>query len=1376
MPDEPEQLDDSEKNEKKESQEQHDELLDKEHAELMFDYTVNFIYEKQLESDETLTLKQKEEERKAIDDHQNRVNDEKRQLLEKDKFVGGYTVYELCEGASKIEDPDELEQAIRQIEEETKVLTFAESAGPRAALLHLAKITVYELKLKQLEHDDEQVDQFQHKIDQERQEWIDFLKRNKPGVKLPELDPQKRESERKQFWEKVLAIKELREQRAGLTPEFKKALEEHPNLSEKLSPSAHELDKLASDAGIERIEDDDEAKLVESQGDLEADAKSERSIQLRSPESRTQERLARIDNQASQLSELKNQINADIARTKDQINQDLGNYPEAELPDGSKLVDKAAEITTQLASTQSEVNQQFADFERKIEQRNLGDYQTRIAQLLEQFDEKADQIPDNPDQLEQAEALHNELIEILNQVEVLENQLREQEQEINEEFEQAQSKLDDLYNQQLEQKNRWDSLREQAAEKIKTDLEGKLDKADDIGNEIKTELEKVINQAEIRNQLEQSMAEVGALQNNAQKTQTLAQEAQTEFYDQDAKDLAQEAFNSAGEAFALSQEAANIFPGTELNDYLQAAHGFTELGNQLHNEFLQAFSRAVALINAGGEQNILDAHQLIQSFESEELPKLAEQKRVVEEKYQALQQKTIEFNQKKQAAVDKYIQANEKLNQGKEKNRTTLEDKYEKYILKLGQKDADEQLYLEKIEQALQNIDKSGRETIKLTDGVQNMDSDLDKVHVAALQLLSHFQARPQHIQDAVSTQMTELGQSLAEVGTGRSDLSEANQRLVNIGNNFDLQPYITQLGDAKTEYRSKVLEANIIVANKLRKVNPDITKIDKLFNEVDQGKQKIDQLTQQIENKRGQINALQQEAQQKMDQAKLNQNSAQSRYESAQQGMERNLGEFAMKKEDDQRTKAMEYLEQIEDSGETGATYDLKIQEARRRIREIENNEWVDARLKKEITARLNLFETHQMVSMISGDAKTIADYFERKITELSATNRLLTGENLAVLFKENLPDLKINDAFMLWQEANRWEGLAITDEHGNQTDQIRFNKEGNTDQSKDRVVEEIVKRLMSDGITDRHHAVKSLQLARKLATTTFEDAIWDQDLATGNPLSRLIYFKYHRRKNLPDGLRLGPDLTSSAIEGFGTSLLRSSKLVLTEDDYSQADLERYASAVSEKDIKRENGRIVNLKIKMLRKSNIDHGAEAVYTHDENGNYVMATDRNGNQIDRTSYYNNSLMENRRGYVYAQDMDLESLSSDVWGLYAKNLRRNLMMGELLKKTDWMPQDVTEGLLEQIGELTATAADPEGDLGLKFWLTAGIVDSIAENSATKKGANSWAITRLKKLLTNDVTKLVNDRQIRAIYRTTKVYSRVRWSLVWRAVFGEEFQVV
>ncbi len=1423
----------------------YDDLLSQRHADVMGELSFTFLRKKELEkeiSDGILTPEEAQKDQASLEKHLQDTNQTKDELLRKAVHIEGSNILKLCEEASQIEDEAKLQQKIKEIEEACNAVDFAEGEGPLDALQRLARVKVYELKKQGLAPQSDQAQQLDEQINQEVEGWFEYVKGHPPEGRVPGVSPEavsekdkippvfsvgerarraEEQEEKRQIKARLDAIQELKEKRVKPgSPEEAAALAQHPNLSEKISseaPSQKELRELAGDQ-VESPPDLDQ--LEGSQGDPEAEAKPERTTPYRNPETRTQECLARIQEKTDRLDVLKDEISTDIENFRTQVTQDL-----AKLPEDKELTTQSQDILKQLTDVQANLDKQTTDFEQFVKQLDLEAIPEQINQLLENFDQLAESLPEEPESLAEVEGTLEQMTDIWLQIGQLEEQLRDYENQINDNFSQRQADCFSSKKQQQELAQQWSEQKNQATERIGDELAIKLNNLGDQEKLIDQGLAEAASQAgEISQQHHQSLAEITAVQKDSQNLQTLAQEAQQQFIDQDAKDLAQESFALTGEAINLATEAQNLAPQTELQAYLQELTALQRLGNNLQQTLRERQIQVQRLLTRGGEDNIIEVNKLLTLFEADELPKLQEQQQKVQEKLDALAQKTQEFNQKKAEAQQKYDQAKSKYEAGKNKNVSAIEEKLEEYLLKLGEKDKTEKETLENIGKSLQSIENTNQKTETLSQETTQLATTASEQHSQAQALLAQFQGRPQRIQDAIANQMNDLGRAGAEAQSSINLFGEASTKLTDARNN-NLQGLNGNLDQAQISYQEKVLRANILVANELRKPQPNTAEIDKLFGEVETEKNNIDQILQQITTEVNRIGQLHQEAEQRIEQANQHLENSQTTYETANQQIEAILGEYGLQAEQEQRENARNYLNIIEQSQQsTIEAYDVSIQAARRYLVAMENDAWVEPSVKREITARLNLYETNRMVARIAGKPEAIVQYFETRIAELTASKRLLTGENLAVLFKENLPGLAINDAFMLWQEANRWEGIGIRN-----NGQIRFNRENITDEDQERVETEIIDRLEQGWNgrlpMDRQNAEKSLQLARSLASATFEDAIWDQDLATGNPLSQLIYFRYSREKGMPPGLVTGPDLTFRAIEGFGTSLLRSSKLVLKEEDgYTQNQLEAYAQTVNaETEVVRENpsdptSRIVRVKIKMFRKANIDHDAnhldQATYTHNENGELIVkmlnaagnevdvtldatgqpnqlvqidqqgtihyvaiaAADRaNYQHVNRTEYYYNTLAENRRGYIYADQMDLENLSADVWKEYAKYLRRNFLLGERLKQTDWMPEDVNETLLENIGEY-AYAADVDDDLGIKYWLTAGIIDSIAENAQTKRGVSSWSLSYIKRLFTKDVFRIVDDRQIKGIFKVTKAYGRVRWAVIRRAMFGEELQVV
>lgn len=366
---------------------------------------------------------------------------------------------------------------------------------------------------------------------------------------------------------------------------------------------------------------------------------------------------------------------------------------------------------------------------------------------------------------------------------------------------------------------------------------------------------------------------------------------------------------------------------------------------------------------------------------------------------------------------------------------------------------------------------------------------------------------------------------------------------------------------------------------------------------------------------------------------------------------------------------------------------------------------EKMEPRLKAECQARLRLQECYAYFSLISGSEEATKG-LRAAIETVIRKGNVLVGRDFEVLLKEGLPNLRIAEAF------KKLEDFAVNGRTWGGKDTVVHFRQGR-DATPDQllIMEEIKNELGGDKF-----AAKSLQLATRLATVTFETSVWNKELAGSDPLAEAIYLRDYRQGKAQSGQNRGPEITTSLISGFGTSFFRSAQLPKDGFIGAETKKERESKGLDMSLVPREKFSDSKLS------DEIEKVQERTRLHNriENGKTIL--------LDFSS------------------MELAKLDEGVYGRYLSNtIPRLLQVKEFLLRSDFKPDDFLSDEIEKWITPFKTA-DPDGIFRLKVSFVLGALDA-----SLKKGERlGWGQRELAEVAVSLTRPLGTDERGKTIY--------------------------
>lgn len=369
-----------------------------------------------------------------------------------------------------------------------------------------------------------------------------------------------------------------------------------------------------------------------------------------------------------------------------------------------------------------------------------------------------------------------------------------------------------------------------------------------------------------------------------------------------------------------------------------------------------------------------------------------------------------------------------------------------------------------------------------------------------------------------------------------------------------------------------------------------------------------------------------------------------------------------------------------------------------------------MDPELARETRARLRLHDCYTTISAIAGTTKDMVGDLRKASTELRARNRLLEPEDFNTLFKEDLNGLKISQAFTFLQGA-ALNGVVLI--KGQETTTLRYMGKDQSAQENDTLREVLEKALGDD-----KNAKKSLQIASRLATATFETSVWDKDNISDG-LAECIHFKKYRTGRWGQARDRGPDITIAKIEGFGTSYLRQASLARKKIEIDADGIKTKTTVPLVPNVKEED---------LEGFSNIDDLPEKK--------------RIKGILKRRGFFPSPEKDKDwQSALRVQEYNYLELKRGDYGGYLSNiLPRYLNTKEYLLQTSWKPEDFTTDKIESYMAPFKTT-DPDDSLKLSAWFALGALDS-----SLKEGVLlGWGGFELAKVMVNltKVVRFVNE---------------------------------
>ncbi|MDO8551445.1 MAG: hypothetical protein Q7S03_02085 [bacterium] len=414
---------------------------------------------------------------------------------------------------------------------------------------------------------------------------------------------------------------------------------------------------------------------------------------------------------------------------------------------------------------------------------------------------------------------------------------------------------------------------------------------------------------------------------------------------------------------------------------------------------------------------------------------------------------------------------------------------------------------------------------------------------------------------------------------------------------------------------------------------------------------------------------------------------------------------------ENEQRARIREFLEKLESTNRpiTRANSEL--------VSELEANfHKMSPEVEAEARARIRLHECYTRIAAISGDAEQAGKDLANFATEAAAAGHVLEGEDFKTLLKNGLPGLKIADAFTKLQD---WamNGQIVRDERGREVlnergevKRVRYRQKGSAMAEQQRIERDLIGGL---GL-GREEAVKSYQLAQRLAVTTFEASVWNTEMVGKDFLAENIYFRGYRKGRDAAQRDRGPKITIDLIPGFGSSFFRTAKIfngdrlvarrALTPDERREIleNKEGSEELTARKRLREGTGgfkglanQLSNMGLRLNPIKEDDREIEGKYLKARESLHQQGAGVTGELTTSLSF---------------KDLPFEGLTEGAYSVYVGiTLPRLIGARELLLKTDFKSGEVGE---DDVRKWIArfNDADPDGSLELRRWFVTGLLDA------------------------------------------------------------------
>lgn len=159
------------------------------------------------------------------------------------------------------------------------------------------------------------------------------------------------------------------------------------------------------------------------------------------------------------------------------------------------------------------------------------------------------------------------------------------------------------------------------------------------------------------------------------------------------------------------------------------------------------------------------------------------------------------------------------------------------------------------------------------------------------------------------------------------------------------------------------------------------------------------------------------------------------------------------------------------------------------------------------ELQARLRLHDSYIYIAVIAGGTKDMIEAYRRAGTVLAARGHLIEGEDLQLLLKDGLKELRIRGAFDEIQRTKYEDTLPGT------PGRLKLEK---------------------------RYGETSVRLALSLGAVLFESSVWNKNIIGNDALAEGIYLKKYRTDRNVKGRDSGPESTREVIDCVCTSFLR--------------------------------------------------------------------------------------------------------------------------------------------------------------------------------------------------------------------------------------------
>ncbi len=336
-------------------------------------------------------------------------------------------------------------------------------------------------------------------------------------------------------------------------------------------------------------------------------------------------------------------------------------------------------------------------------------------------------------------------------------------------------------------------------------------------------------------------------------------------------------------------------------------------------------------------------------------------------------------------------------------------------------------------------------------------------------------------------------------------------------------------------------------------------------------------------------------------------------------------------------------------------------------RINTLLSKEGIIKEVEEEARARMKLQHCAAVIEAIPGSDEKAKEYIFNSFSSAESKRYLIEGRDLEFLFKklEVSSGLKIADAFSYLQEA--WmEGVNVDGKR------VSLSSENLSAETIEVIEERLVERLGGD-----RKAVKSLQLAKRIAKATLETSVWNKNTVPGDPLAECIYFRNYRESRAKKAQDRGPEIHIRIIEGFGTSFLRS---VMFQKGKEKTFL-------------------------FLPKENVDTSANEVLRIKEffkrNRGEKIELDENG-IVKKTE-------TDKGGLLNAKQMEFSNILPGSYMSWLSKLVGIFTCKSLLFKSTWDSKDINKDEVEKwISPFEA--ADPGQKMRLRVKFVLGLFDS------------------------------------------------------------------